>query len=62
MTEKQRYALRVRKGNAPIGEYVFNATPEGLRQLIASIKPEFQYDILGHAGIIHKSSTDETGA
>ena len=37
---KQRYALRVQRGDVTaatvIGEYTINATPEGIRQLIAA--------------------------
>ena len=52
---KKCYSLRVQRGDEPIGEYRFNATAEGLRQLIERIKPEFQYDILGEDGIIFES-------
>ncbi len=49
---KQRYSIRVSLNGAPVGEYRFNATPEGLRQLIERIKPEFSYDILSNHGIV----------
>ena len=58
MAKKERYALRVQRGQESIGEYDFNATPAGVRQLIERIKPEFQYDILSRDGIIHSKGGD----
>lgn len=43
---KKRYRIRVSRAGESIGEYAFNATPEGLRQLKELIKPEFSWDIL----------------
>jgi hypothetical protein len=53
MKRKQRYTLRVRRGSESIGEYDFNATLAGVAQLIAVIRPEFQYDILDGNGILY---------
>ena len=55
MAEKERYALRVKRGAESVGEYDFNATPAGVLQLIERIKPEFQYDILSRDGITHST-------
>ena len=34
MTHKELYTLRVWRGEESIGEYTFNATPEGILQLM----------------------------
>lgn len=58
---KQRYALRVQRGATVIGEYTINATPEGIRQLIAAMKPEFSFDILGRDGVVYSSANSKVG-
>jgi len=59
---KRRYTLLVHRGSEPIGEYTFNATPEGLRQLHERIKPELRYEILSRDGVIFRSPDQAAAA